>query len=784
MTDKLWSCLRPFTPLNQLSISDSSLSFPPSPPELPSVKKLSAERVATHIYEGLFSSLPGLRDIDITIDDAERDIPQITAGLRRSGRQELTHITITAPPSLPSEKNSVSRQTMREVGLLVREQTKNLQRLSLSGMRCFDEEDLIDLVESSAYSKSLDSLHLQSLDCGSFDYDRQSDVQIKKCQLSTEMTARMWSCLRSFTSLKHLTISDSSLSFPPSPPELPSVLKLSAERVTTHSYEGLLSSLPGLRDIDITIDDAERDIPQITAGLRRSVRQELTHITITAPPSLPSEKNSVSRQTMREVGLLVREQTKNLQRLSLSGMRCFDEEDLVDLVESSAYSKSLDSLHLQSLDCGSFDYDRQSDVQIKKCQLSTEMTARMWSCLRSFTSLKHLTISDSSLSFPPSPPELPSVTKLAAERVTSHSYEGLLSSLPGLIDIDITIDDAERDISQITACLRRSGRQELTHITITAPPSLPPEKNSVSKETMRRLGILIREQTKNLQWLCLSRVKCTDEKDLVELVESCGQAKTLRHFMLLGCGTNIDGRLVLHITGLHMSNKSLRVIALHDDGQLVVEKFQLSSEMTTRMWSCLRSFTSLKHLTISDSSLSFPPSPPELTSVTKLLLVKRATLQSNEGLLSSLPGLRDIDITIGDAERDISQITADLGRTGGQQLTRMTIRAPSSLPPEMNSVSRETMRGLGLLIRAQTKNMQQLYVSGVKCTDEEDLNHLIGSCRYVKTMSKVCLEGCGSTAGGRLESHLTRLHTGTLNVFLMHGIDDTHSGYYPINHID
>ena len=113
------------------------------------------------------------------------------------------------------------------------------------------------------------------------------------------------------------------------------------------------------------------------------------------------------------------------------------------------------------------------------------MTEQLWSCLRSFTSLNHLTITDSSLSFPSSPPELPSVTKLSADRVTSQSYDGLLSSLPGLSHIDITIDDAERDIPQIMACLRRSGGQQLTHIELTSPSSLPSEKNSVSRETMR-----------------------------------------------------------------------------------------------------------------------------------------------------------------------------------------------------------------------------------------------------------------------------------------------------------
>ncbi|XP_030848455.1 uncharacterized protein LOC105438932 [Strongylocentrotus purpuratus] len=326
--------------------------------------------------------------------------------------------------------------------------------------------------------------------------------------------------------LRTLTISDSSLSFSPSPPELPSVTKLSAKRVTSQSYEGLFSSLPGLTDIDIDVDDAERDIPQITACLRRTGGQQLTRIELTAVSSLLSEKSSVSRETMRGLGLLIREQTKNLQRLDLRWVKCSD-EDLVEIAESSTFLKALDSLHLQSLDGECFEYDRESGFQVKKCRLSTEMTARMWSCLRSFTSLDHLTISDSSLSFPPSPPELLSITKLSAKRVTSQSYEGLLSSLPGLIDIDITIDDAERDIPQITAGLRRTGGQQLTHINLRAPPSLPSEKNRVSRETMRGFGLLIREQTNNLQRLDLRRVKCTDEEDLVYLIECCRHVKTM-----------------------------------------------------------------------------------------------------------------------------------------------------------------------------------------------------------------------------------------------------------------
>ena len=115
--------------------------------------------------------------------------------------------------------------------------------------------------------------------------------------------------------------------------------------------------------------------------------------------------------------------------------------------------------------------------------------------------------------------------------MTSQSYEGLLSSLPGLIHIDITIDDAERDIPQITAGLRRAGGQQLTRIELKAPSTLPSEKTRVSTETMSGLGLLIGEETKNLQWLILTRVKCTDEEDLVELVECCKNVKTMYHLM-------------------------------------------------------------------------------------------------------------------------------------------------------------------------------------------------------------------------------------------------------------
>eukprot|EP00057_Strongylocentrotus_purpuratus_P013304 XP_011667778.1 PREDICTED: uncharacterized protein LOC105439913 [Strongylocentrotus purpuratus] len=790
MTDKLWSCLRSFTSLTQLSISDSSLSFHPSHPELLSVTKLSAERVTSQSFEGVLSSVPGVKDIDVSIGVAETSNTfQITTTstsrpIGQTGitdEQSYVHIRLHAWPALTTDMNIDSGESIGGlISLLFRDQTKDQQRLHVSGMKGRDEEALVDLFVKTkqltslnsgsgfgslsdtdaiqntrlkiqqcqlstemteklwSYLRSFTSLNQLSISDSSLNGNVSSMPQkrirglgflitecqailsgvvfgpketvidlvqsstrlmsaslyveqffwslnsnqdalhiqmwnIKDCQLSTEMTIKLWSCLGAFISLNHLTISDSSLSFPPSPPELPFVTKLSAQRVTSQSYEGLFASLPGLRDIDITIDDAERDIPQITAGLRQTEGQQLTTIRLEAPSSLPSEKKRISRETVRGMGLLIREQTKNLRCFYLTGVKCLNEEELVELVESSTYLKASDSLHLQSLDGGCFEYDRQSGVQ------------------------------------------LPSVTKLSAERVTSQSYEGLLSSLPGLREIDITINEAERDIPQITTCLRRTTGQQLTTIRLKTQSSLPSEMNSVSRETVRGLGLLIREQIKNLRCFYLTGVKCLDEEDLVELVESSTYLKAS--------------------DSLHLQSLDGGCFKYDRQSGVKVEKCRLSTEMTARMWSCLRSITSVNQLTISESSLSFSPSTPKLPLVTKLS-AKIMTSESYEGLHSSLPGLRKINITMDDAERGISQITTCLRRTGGQQLTYIELTAPpSSLPSEKKSVSRETMRGLGFLIREQTKNLQGLHLSRVESLDEEGLVDLIEFCRRVETMS-------------------------------------------------
>eukprot|EP00057_Strongylocentrotus_purpuratus_P026054 XP_011680528.1 PREDICTED: uncharacterized protein LOC105445983 [Strongylocentrotus purpuratus] len=156
-------------------------------------------------------------------------------------------------------------------------------------------------------------------------------IQFEGSTITTDVTSGLWSCLGSFSMLRTLTISDSSLSFSPSPPELPSVTKLSAERMTSQSYEGVLSSIPRLEEIDITIGDAKaEDISQIQTSLRRHLTgQDLTRIDLS---SLQSEENvsSMSRQRTEGLGLLIRKRQATLSRVA------FGLEDAgFDVVQSS-----------------------------------------------------------------------------------------------------------------------------------------------------------------------------------------------------------------------------------------------------------------------------------------------------------------------------------------------------------------------------------------------------------------------------------------------------------------
>ncbi|XP_041466330.1 uncharacterized protein LOC121416873 [Lytechinus variegatus] len=356
-------------------------------------------------------------------------------------------------------------------------------------------------------------------------------VQFEQSFMTAAVTDGLWACLKSFPMLTSLIISDSSIDFPQSPPELQSITSLSVKGVTSQCYKGLISTLPCLTDIvdiDTTIDDAEGDIAYISASLRRIGVQKLKRIILrNSPSSFPSQKSPFWSETEGGLRLLFDKNDTDMNMIILHNAR----HSKIEVLDLFAFFASLAQLKLEFLDGWSFNFETTFGVKMTKCQLSPEMTTRMWSCLGSFTSLNHLTILNSCLCFPPSPPELPSIRSLSVEGVTSQCYKGLISTLTGLVDIvyiDITIDDAERDIAFITASLCRTGGQKLTHIDLSTPrSSLPLEKSHVSSETMRGLGALIVEHTKNLNTFYLRRVKCRDEGDLVFLIECCRSVKTM-----------------------------------------------------------------------------------------------------------------------------------------------------------------------------------------------------------------------------------------------------------------
>eukprot|EP00057_Strongylocentrotus_purpuratus_P014677 XP_011669151.1 PREDICTED: protein NLRC5-like [Strongylocentrotus purpuratus] len=163
-------------------------------------------------------------------------------------------------------------------------------------------------------------------------------VKFEGSTLTTDVTSGLWSCLKDFLMLDTLVISDSSLSFPPSPPELLSVTQLSAERVTSQCYEGVLSSIPGVRDIDVSIDVEETSNTfQITIAsrpmnqTRAKDEQFFVYIRLHALTGLTTDRKIESGETIGELSLLFEDLTKNQQRLHVSGVRGRDEEALVDL---------------------------------------------------------------------------------------------------------------------------------------------------------------------------------------------------------------------------------------------------------------------------------------------------------------------------------------------------------------------------------------------------------------------------------------------------------------------
>ncbi|XP_041466154.1 uncharacterized protein LOC121416763 [Lytechinus variegatus] len=178
-------------------------------------------------------------------------------------------------------------------------------------------------------------------------------VKFEHSVLTTIVTDGLWTCLKSFPMLDHLIVSDTSTDFPPSPPELPSITELSTERLTSKCCEGLISSLPALQYIDVTIDEAEGEISHITAGLRRTGGQKLERIIIRdTPSSFPSRKSSFQNETEGGPRLLFVQNSTGMNMLTCilqhhDNALHPEKKGHVEVLESFAFLASLAQLKLQ-----------------------------------------------------------------------------------------------------------------------------------------------------------------------------------------------------------------------------------------------------------------------------------------------------------------------------------------------------------------------------------------------------------------------------------------------------
>ncbi|XP_041466186.1 uncharacterized protein LOC121416777 [Lytechinus variegatus] len=156
VTDGLWGSLKSFPMLTSLTISDTSIDFPLSPPELPSIRSLSVEKVTSQCLKSVISSLTGLTDM--YIEDAEGDIAQIASALRRTGGQKLKRIIIrNTPSSFPLLKSPFQSDTEGEPRLLF---DKN-STLTLHEAKLFENKGPVEVLESFAFLAQLVKLKLE-----------------------------------------------------------------------------------------------------------------------------------------------------------------------------------------------------------------------------------------------------------------------------------------------------------------------------------------------------------------------------------------------------------------------------------------------------------------------------------------------------------------------------------------------------------------------------------------------------------------------------------------------
>ncbi|XP_041467399.1 NACHT, LRR and PYD domains-containing protein 6-like [Lytechinus variegatus] len=169
--------------------------------------------------------------------------------------------------------------------------------------------------------------------------------------LTADVTRRMWSCLTLFPNLHTISITDSSLSFPSSPPELPSVTRLLAERMTPSCYTSVLLSLPHARELDVSIVientsntfEMKTDTNRMNQIVHRP--HDLHTINVTLQQCVSQSLGEVNLGLKSGgLALLFGEQSRNQHLLSASGDMGRYGEILVDLFVKTTQLTFLNSM--------------------------------------------------------------------------------------------------------------------------------------------------------------------------------------------------------------------------------------------------------------------------------------------------------------------------------------------------------------------------------------------------------------------------------------------------------
>ncbi|XP_041466577.1 uncharacterized protein LOC121417076 [Lytechinus variegatus] len=293
VTNKLWHCLRSLPTFTTLDISDSYLSFPPSPPELPSVTKLSATRMMSQCCNHLISSLPCLRNIDVK-DAYKEDFVDVLES--STCLTSLEHLHVGSRDGWYFKFDASS-------GVQVRITTS------------------------------------------------------EESELTADVTRRMWSCLKSFPSLHTIGFTDSYLSIPSSLPELPSFGRLTAERMTLNCYKSVLSSLPNARELDVSlvIEDTSMNTFEITTDTKpmKEVTEyphdiDMVNITLQHSTAPTSDVMNEVQYTSQGITLSFEDDTKEHWRLFVCGEMDKYEPIMVDLFDRTTQLPFLKSISYKS----------------------------------------------------------------------------------------------------------------------------------------------------------------------------------------------------------------------------------------------------------------------------------------------------------------------------------------------------------------------------------------------------------------------------------------------------